>query len=65
MLRGEQMSHNADNNQQLKSGVEKKSDRGRSSYSSPFLTEYGTVEDLTKGGGGLADDFPGGNSMGA
>ena len=34
----------------------------RKPYTPPVLTEYGTVEDLTKGGGGIASDFPGGSS---
>ncbi|MBI2834273.1 MAG: lasso RiPP family leader peptide-containing protein [Acidobacteria bacterium] len=31
-------------------------------YTAPVLTEYGSVEDLTRGGGGVASDFPNGSS---
>ena len=31
--------------------------RERRSYRAPVLTEYGTVEDLTKGGGAPFNDF--------
>ena len=34
----------------------------RKPYSPPAVTEFGTVEDLTRGGGGVAADFPSGSS---
>ena len=32
---------------------------GRKSYRPPQVVEYGTVGELTQGGAGLSDDFPG------
>jgi hypothetical protein len=34
----------------------------RKPYTPPVLTEYGSVEELTRGGHGQAQDFPAGTS---
>jgi hypothetical protein len=36
--------------------VAKRKPTERKPYSSPVLTEYGKIHDLTQGGGGVADD---------